>query len=100
MRKRALPKSLWQPKLYWGCELIPWVFAAMTSGIIFMAAQTWFIRIAALVFGLLLMWIIRLINKKEPWAFKIISRYTVFQKYYLNIAKFPSRPYRPNNVDH
>jgi type IV secretory pathway TrbD component len=94
-----LPKALWKPQLLMGCERIPWIMAAMISGVIIMAAQTWALRISGLVFGLLLIFLIRMINKKEPFAFKIAFRYGVFQKYYLNVAKYPSISYRLNNLD-
>lgn len=99
MRRRALPKALWKPQLLMGCEKIPWIIAAVCSGLIVMAAGTWMIRVAGLVFGITLILVIRLINKNEPWAFLIGSRYGVFQKFYLNVAKYPSKPYRPNNID-
>ncbi|MCC2645746.1 MAG: hypothetical protein K0R94_1524 [Burkholderiales bacterium] len=99
MRRRALPKALWKPQLLMGCEKIPWIIAALCSGLIVMAAGTLVIRICGLIFGIALIIVIRLINRNEPWAFQIGSRYGLLQKFYLNVAKYPSAPYRPNNID-
>jgi type IV secretory pathway TrbD component len=82
-----------------GCEVIPWIMAAVSSGLIAMAASSIMLKIIGVSFGLVMMWIIRRINKREPLAFKIGGRYIEHQKFYLNVAKHPSKPYVINNKD-
>ena len=99
MRRRQLLKSLWQPQLLMGCERMPWIIVAMCSGVIAMAASWWLIRVLGILFGIIVIFIRRSINKDEPLAFKIGIRYITHQKFYLNVARHPSRPYAVKNID-
>ena len=99
MRRRKIFKALWKPQLYLGCERIPFVMAIMCSGIITMAGQTWPVKVAGVAFGVFLILVMRKINKNEPLAFLILIRYISHQKYYLSCAKYPSKPYKPQNLD-
>ncbi len=92
MRERALLKGLWKPQLVAGVELMPFLFILfMSLEIIINAADIW-LKIAGAIFGFSLYLVLRRLNKKEPHMFSIIIRYIAFQKFYLNVAKHPSRP--------
>ena len=64
-----------------------------------MSGETWPVRLAGIVFGVVLIILMRRINKKEPLAFMILARYIAHQKYYLSCARYPSRQHKPNNLD-
>ena len=92
MRKWSLYKGLWKPTLILGCERIPWFIIAAIGGLIAMESNTWTPRILAVVLSLILFSILRMINNKEPMYFKLMYRYITFQRFYLNVAKYPSSP--------
>ena len=99
MRKRQILKALWKPQLLMGCERIPFIIILGCSGIIAMSGEGWWVRGSGVAFGVVIIILMRRINKNEPLAFKILARYAALQKYYLSCALYPSKPVKPNNRD-
>lgn len=97
MREREIFRSLWKPQLYAGVELIPLMFILFISGEIVMNAMSLYLKLAGGVFGFLLYFIMRRINKNEPYQFSILIRYISYQSFYLNIAKFGSKSKKIHN---
>lgn len=78
--------------LLMGCERVPWFIIAAIGGLIVMESNTWTPRVLGLALCIILFTILRIINNKEPLAFKLMFRYIKFQRFYLNVAKYPSTP--------
>lgn len=94
---RLIIKALYKPKLYMGCEKVPWLIVAGLSAIAAYVAQTWLTRGIAIFMGFGLIGIIAYINSKEPYFFAIWYRYLKYQKFYLNVAIHPGRNHKPSN---
>jgi type IV secretory pathway TrbD component len=95
--KRLIIPALWKPKLTMGCERVPWLIVGMLSAIAAYVSQTWLTRGLSIAFGFTLISIIAYINKGEPHFFAIWWRYLKYQNYYPNVARLPSRPYKPSS---
>lgn len=95
---RYIIKALWKPKLYMGCERLPWLIVAFLSATSAYVAHDWLTRGLSLGFGLVLIATIAIINSKEPHFFAIWWRYLMhYQKYYPNVARYPSRRHKPSS---
>ena len=97
MRRRQIRQALYKPHLIMGCEKLPLAIVAFISLITAVLAPTIITKIVGILFGFSLMMLIKFLNSKEPYIFEILYRYLKFQKFYLNIAKYPSKPMRIRN---
>lgn len=95
--KRFIIPALWKPKLYMGCERVPWLIVAGLSATAAYISQTWLTRVLSIGLGFALITTIAIINRKEPYFFAIWWRYIKYQNYYPNVARRPSRPYKPSS---
>lgn len=96
MRRVAIHRSLWKPILFMGCERIPFLIVAVTSGLLILEGNTW-LKIAGIIYALSAIGAMALLNAREPLFFKIVLRYLKYQNFYANNAVYPGQADAPNN---
>lgn len=98
MNKHIILKSLYKPKLYLGCERNPFLIIFFVGGLVaFLAPDLWQ-KVIVGVLAIISLGIVAFINSKEPRFFAMLARSRKYQKKYLAIPKYPSKPYRVNNL--
>lgn len=96
MRRVPLHRSLWKPIMFMGCERIPFMMIAISSALLIMEGGLW-VKVAGVIYFLIMVGIMAIVNAREPFFFKIIWRYRYYQDFYPNSAMYPSKPDNPKN---
>ena len=79
-----------------GCERGPFMVVMLSSGLLIMQGGLW-VKIAGVIYFLIMIAIMAVINSKDPFFFQILWRYKSYQDFYPNIAMHPGRRDKPNN---
>ena len=96
MRRVLLHRSLWKPILYLGCERAPFFLIAISSALLIMEGDLW-VKIGGAVYFAVMIGIIALITAGDPFRFKILWRYRLYQDFYPSHAMYPGKPDNPKN---
>ena len=96
MRRVPLRSAIWKPKLFMGCERVPFLIVVISSGLLIMEGGLW-VKIAGVIYFLIMVGIMALVNAKEPFFFQILWRYRSYQDFYPNNAMYPGRPSKAKN---
>ena len=82
--------------MFMRCERAPFLFVALTSGLLIMEGGLW-VKIAGVIYFAVMIALVALANARDPFFFHIIFRYIKYQDYYANNALFPGQAERPRN---
>ena len=96
MRRVPLYRSVWKPILYLGCERAPFLLIAISSALLIMEGSLW-VKIGGIIYFAVMIGIFALINAKDPFIFKILWRYRLYQDFYPSHAMYPGKADDPKN---
>jgi len=89
MERISLDRSLWKPVLFMGCERVPFLIVAVTSGLLIMEGSLW-VKIAGVIYFVIMVAVIAFLNANEPSLFTILWRYLwQYQNFYPSNALYP-----------
>lgn len=96
MRELKIYSALYKPRLIAYCERVPFTAVTLTCAILaYVGGFTGIILALILYFSGITT--IALLNRKDPFFFKILFRYLKSQEIYSSSAFYPGKPVRPNN---
>jgi type IV secretory pathway VirB3-like protein len=87
-----------KPKLIAGCERTPFMIIFITS-LLLLVEGSFTVKIIGAIFFFVGVGIVALLNRYDPFFFKIIFNFLAEQEFYPASADHPSRPANPNNKD-